>query len=304
MKIEAAVALEIGALNQPIITAYHLGRIIFSLYKAKSYQGKPLAYLRKDATLGRARYRGILKELETSGVLRTSAVARHRDVFSVLAQKIPSAEEIACCIDPFCYVSHLSAMEYHGLTDRLPKVLFLSGAEPACWKRLASEKMQKELGESFEDYMEAGLPALKRLSLEKIAKKTVNLYATKSYDAGAYIKIQGQSLKVSSIGRTFLDMIRHPSLCGGIYHVLEAYSENASRYLRLIVNEVDRHGTIIDKIRTGYILDERVGLNDPAVENWRMEVQRGGSRKLVAEAPYAPTYSEKWGLSINIEEIE
>ena len=62
--------------------------------------------------------------------------------------------------------------------------------------------------------------------------------------------------------------------------------------------------TIIDKIRTGYILDERVGLNNTAVENWRMEVQRGGSRKLVAEAPYAPTYSEKWGLSINIEEIE
>jgi predicted transcriptional regulator of viral defense system len=41
----------------------------------------------------------------------------------VLGQDQASAEVIICCIAPFCYLSHLSATEYHGLTDRLPKLL-------------------------------------------------------------------------------------------------------------------------------------------------------------------------------------
>jgi len=304
MKLETAVALEIGALNKEIITSYQLGRIIFALYQAKIYQGKPIAYLREESSPTRARYRKILQSLESSGVLSNSSTAKHPEIFSVLSQTSASADEIACSIDPFCYVSHLSAMEYHGLTDRFPKVLFLSGAEPTHWKQLATERMVKDLGEAYKSYLETELPPLKRFPLKKIAKKTISLYATKHYDAGAYIRVQGQSLKVSSIGRTFLDMIRQPSLCGGIYHVLEAYSEYSDRYLRLIVDEVQQHGTIIDKIRAGYILDERIRLEHPTIETWVKNVQRGGSRKLVAENPYAPTYSEKWGLSINIEESE
>ena len=304
VKIETAIALEFGALNQSIITSYQLGRIIFALYQAKSYQGKPIAYLREESAPNRARYRKILQNLESSGLLSNSSTAKHPEIFSVLAQNTVSADEIACSIDPFCYVSHLSAMEYLGLTDRLSKVLFLSGAEPARWKQLATEKMLKDLGEAYKRYLETELPHLKRFSLKKIGKKTISLYTTKHYDAGAYTRVQGQALKVSSIGRTFLDMIRQPSLCGGIYHALEAYSDNAARYLRLIVDEVQRHGTIIDKVRVGYILDERIGLKHPTIETWLENVQRGGSRKLVAENPYTPTYSEKWGLSINIEEIE
>ena len=304
MKIEAAIATEIGALNQSIITSYQLGRIIFALYQTKSYQGKPIAYLREESAPNRARYRKILQSLESSGVLSNSSTVKHPEIFSVLSQSPASADEITCSIDPFCYVSHLSAMEYHGLTDRFPKVLFLSGAEPAHWKQLATDRMIKDLGEAYKSYLETELPTLKRLSLKKIAKKTISLYATKHYDAGAYKRVQGQALRVSSIGRTFLDMIRQPSLCGGIYHVLEAYSENAGRYLRLIVDEVQQHGTIIDKVRVGYILDERIGLEHPTIATWIKNVQRGGSRKLVAENPYAPTYSEKWGLSINIEETE
>ena len=304
MKIEAAVALEIGALNQSIITSYQLGRIIFALYQAKNCQGKPIAYLREESTPTRARYRKILQSLESSGVLSNSSTAKHPEIFSVLSQNTATADEISCLIDPFCYVSHLSAMEYHGLTDRFSKVLFLSGADPAQWKQLATERMEKDLGVAYKKYTETALPTLKKFSLKKIAKKTISLYATKHYDAGAYIRVQGQALKVSSIGRTFLDMIRQPSLCGGIYHVLEAYSDNADRYLRLILDEVQQHGTIIDKIRVGYILDERIGLEHPTIATWVKNAQRGGSRKLVAENPYAPTYSEKWGLSINIEEIE
>jgi predicted transcriptional regulator of viral defense system len=97
-------------------------------------------------------------------------------------------------------------------------------------------------------------------------------------------------------------MIRDPSLCGGIYHVLDVYAQNAERYLLLIVNEVQQHGSLIDKARAGYILDERLGLPHPIIEAWKASVQRGGSRKLSTKDPYMPVFSEKWDLSINIFE--
>ena len=93
-------------------------------------------------------------------------------------------------------------------------------------------------------------------------------------------------------------------LTGGIYHVLDLFAEHAPRYLRLIVDEIDRHGTNIDKVRAGYVLAERLNLTHPAFEVWRTFAQRGGSRKLYAPAGYSPRFSETWCLSINIDEPE
>lgn len=301
MKVTTATALEIGELKRPVVTAYQLGVIIFSLYTTKTYQGKALRFLKREAPQ-RGSYNNIIKKLIASGVLNRTIGMSHPEIFSVLSQRISSAGEAACCVNPFCYVSHLSAMEYHGFTDRLPKMLFMSEPNPAIWKKLANERMEKDLGSSLKTYIDAGLPRLRRLHLKKITRKTVNVQTSAHYNPGAYITVQGTDLKVSSIGRTFLDMIRYPSLCGGIYHVLDIYSQQAERYLRLIVEEVQQHGTLIDKVRVGYILDERLGLSHPIIDTWKTSVQRGGSRKLSTDAPYAPVFSEKWNLSINIED--
>ncbi len=301
MEISKATTLEIGQLNRPIVTAYQIGLIVFTLYKTKTYRGEKLSRLTKGLPQ-RNDYTRAIRSLLSSGSIQNTPAILHRDVFAVLSQNDPSAGEAACCVDPFCYVSHLSAMEHHGFTDRMPKLLFLSAPKPAAWTRLANEKMQKDLGEDLKEYMEAGLPTLRRLRLPKIAGKTVSVQTSAHYDSGAYVTTQGMALRVSGIGRTFLDMIREPDLCGGIYHVLDIFAQNAPRYLRLILDEVQQHGSGIDKARVGYILDERLGLSDPRIETWAKNVQRGGSRKLVAQSPYAPVFSEKWALSLNIEE--
>ncbi len=301
MKISTAAALEIGQLNRPIVTSYQVGLVIFFLYKEKTYRGEKLSLLTKDLPQ-RSDYARIIRSLLASGSLQNTSKISHRDVYAVLSQNDPSAGDAACCVDPFCYVSHLSAMEHHGFTDRLPKLLFLSAPKPAAWTRLANEKMQKDLGKALDEYKNAGMPILRRMRLPRIAGKTVSIQTSAHYDAGAYVATQGTALRVSSIGRTFLDMVRDPDLCGGIYHVLDVFEQNAPRYLRLIVDEVDQHGNGIDKARFGYILDERLGLSDPRIDVWAKGVQRGGSRKLVAQSPYAPVFSEKWALSLNIEE--
>jgi hypothetical protein len=62
---------------------------------------------------------------------------------------------------------------------------------------------------------------------------------------------------------------------------------------------VQQHGTDIDKVRAGYVLEEKCGLESPVFADWVGAAKRGGSRKLVANQPYSSIYSERWCLSLN-----
>ncbi len=301
MEIRTALALEIGHLNQPVVTSYHLGRLIFQLYETGTYKGEKLDRIQKDYP-NRKDYNRLVKNLLRAGVLQERKIVPNPEVFTVLGKAESSSSDVVCCIDPFAYVSHMSAMEWHGLTDRIPKILFISSPAPPHWKRFALEKMKKDLGtnESYAIYRHSGLPQLRRLRLAKVGRETVHRHA--SLHPGAFVTVRDRPLRVATIGRTFLDMIREPDLCGGIYHVLDVYKEHVERYLQLVVGQIDRHGTKIDKVRGGYILEERLGLSHKTISKWVKFAQRGGSRKLYAHSEYSSHFSEKWCLSLNIEE--
>lgn len=299
MDIQKATALEIGNLNQPVVTLYQISVIIFRLYKQGSYQNEKFWRLKKK-NAARSDCRRIVQQLLTRGVLSESASVRRTEVFSILGMKEDSPNEVVCCIDPFAYISHLSAMEWHGLTDRTAHTLFYSSPPTKAWREFARDKMVKDMGnESIEEFLLQNLPRLKRINLQKIGRLTVHRYL--SEHLGAFTSIQNRCLRVSTIGRTFLDMLREPDLCGGIYHVLDVFEEHGPRYRKLIVDEIDRHGNQIDKVRAGYILAERMEIDDPRINKWKTVVQRGGSRRLYAGSPYSPEYSEDWCLSINVE---
>ncbi|MCA6504553.1 MAG: hypothetical protein IM580_18660, partial [Pseudanabaena sp. M090S1SP2A07QC] len=220
------------------------------------------------------------------------------NIFTLLGRSDGDPEDIACTVDPFCYMSHLSAMSYHGLTDRIPKKLFISSHPTKIWQSLAKEKMQKDLGNDFESYCEHGLPKLVRPNMNKIDK--TDLHCLNSMHLGAYKNVRGRSLIVSTIGRTFLDMLRNPELCGGINHILDVFDEYGKKYLRLITDDIDKYGEPIDKVRAGYILNERLGINNEIINGWSSFAQRGGSRKLDSSAEYSPEWSDKWKISLNI----
>ena len=301
MEIQTALALEIGHLKQPVVTSYDIGQLVFQLYQAKTYKGEKLSRIQKDYP-ERQDYNRLVKMLLRAGVLQEKKTVPNPEVFTVLGTGQPSSGEVACCVDPFAYVSHLSAMEWHGLTDRIPKTLFISSPAPPDWKKFSLERMLKDLGgsEAYAVYRYSRFPQLRRLNLAKIGRETVHRHA--SLHPGAFIALRDRWLRVATIGRTFLDMIREPDLCGGIYHVLGVYQEHAERYLQLVVDEIDQHGTKIEKTRGGYILEERLGLNHETIGKWVKFAQRGGSRKLYAHSEYSPRFSEKWCLSLNIEE--
>lgn len=298
MDIIKALTLSLGDLDEPVITSYMLGKTLHALYRDKKYKGEDISKLQKEYC-DKSDYNKYVDRLLSEGILAPYK-GMPNTVFSLLGRKSNSAEDIACTVDPFCYVSHLSAMSYHGLTNRIPSKLHLSTPGPKHWQEAASKKMEQELKPDLSVYIENRLPKLQKVQFQKIGNKEIHLHH--SSHLGAYKRVKGRPLRVSSIGRTFLEMLRDPQFCGGMNHALEVFDEHAKTYLRLITDEVSANGTSIEKVRAGYILSERLGLSNEAVLNWKNSVQRGGSRKLDPSAEYVPVWSDTWCISLNIFE--
>ena len=297
MKISKAITLAIGELEQPVVTSYQLGVILFNLYKEKHYKGEAIASLQKSYP-DSGTYNRKINQLQEEGILTSYKGFPAKSVYSLLGRSHDSVEDIVCTVDPFCYVSHLSAMEYHGLTNRIPSKLFISSPAPKRWKEYAREKMEKDLKDDAGIYNQNNIPELKRTRFEKIDRREIHRFSSVHW--GAYKNIKGRMMRVSTIGRTFLDMLKNPELCGGINHVLEIFEEHAEDYQQLIIDEIDQHGGPIDKVRAGYILDERLKLEFDEKKDWLKSAQRGGSRKLDASSEYEPVWSENWCLSLNV----
>ncbi|VAW80899.1 hypothetical protein MNBD_GAMMA12-3988 [hydrothermal vent metagenome] len=298
MEFIRALTLSLGEIKDPVITSYRLGLIIHLLYQTKQYKTESIDKIKKDYA-DKQDFNRHLHSLLNEGILDKYR-SLPSSVYTLLGRTTHSTEDVCCTIDPFCYVSHLSAMEYHGLSNRLPVKLYLSSPSTKKWTEYAKDKMKKDLKDSWQVYIDNKMPKLLRTELKKISKKEIHRFG--SLHLGAYKAVQDRTMRVATIGRTFLDMLRNPELCGGINHVLEVYTEHAEAYTRLITDEIEQHGTAIDKVRAGYIFDERLKIKNNVVESWTSYAQRGGSRKLDASSEYIPKWSDKWSLSLNVFE--
>jgi len=294
--LSRAIALELGVLDQPAVTTYQLGLIVFRLYLDKQVQGHPLRITKPVP--GSSEFSAALSSVLESGVLQPLRTTPKIAAFEILGRRNAPAREIACTVDPFCYLSHLSAMAFHGITDRISRTLYLTTPPSTDWRRYALDRMHSDLGGDYDQYLSSGFPELSRPRLQKIDSTPIYVYS--SLHLGAFRSIRGKSLRVATIGRTFLDMLREPRLCGGIAHVVSVFEKHANAYVRLIADELEAHGKPIDKVRAGYILTERCQVKDSTIESWARFAKRGGSQKLDASGEYSPTFSERWCLSINV----
>lgn len=292
-----AATLALSRFRPPVLTQYSLGTLVYHLCAAGRIDGLKLPMGRQPPE--RRHFQQVMDFLVEYGVATRVRGFPDKSVLTLIGRPDPSPQEIACTIDPFAYLSHLSAMEFHGLTDRFPRDIYLTTPAPAAWRKFADERMAKDLGDHLSAYLEAGFPRLQRIRMNKILDRSVHV--THSLHLGAYKSVPSAELRVATIGRTFLEMLREPDLCGGIRHVIDIYRQRAGRYVTLIASEVDRHGTAIDKARAGYILEELCDIRSPQIQEWARHAQRGGSRKLYAKGEYSPKFSERWCLSLNVD---
>lgn len=275
--------------KKPVISHYELVKYLFDLYQTKTFDGVPVGKISVDAPDTRVINKNI-NEIIKLGLLRR---IDGFNLYGLSGWDEPSPQQIICTLNPFCYLSYFSAMEWHGITDRIPKVIYATTCSVRQFQFLAKQQTQK-------DFDGMSPPAsIPRIAPGKIDGRRVEMHSTNNFSNVKELEGSG-GVRVTSLGRTFLDMLKEPTRCGGFRHILQVFSEHAEQSLPLIVREIDRYGNSMDKARTGYILEERLGLSHEIIDNWKQGVQRGGSRKLVASEPYASEYSETWYISINI----
>lgn len=284
-----AIQDKLAVWERPIVTDYELAVLMTA----------QLVALHMEPS--KSIYQAVVKHLGAFSLIAPSKDFKSGMVYHLFGRMKPNPMEVACSVDPFAYVSHLSAMEYHGLTDRFSKILYLTTPPDNEWRAMATSRMERDLGDQIRAFQLAKLPTLKRPVFDRVEGQRVELMRRSS--RGVFKTVKQPSIRVAMVGRTFLDMVREPDNCGGIQHVVDTYQERGGRYLSLITEEVDRHGKPVEKVRAGYLLDEVCDLHSSVIDSWTEHAQRGGSRMLDPQGEYAPEHSEKWQLSINVPSL-
>ena len=91
----------------PVITEYDINRYLFTLYQTKEINGLKIGKISLD-------FPDVHVIANAIGKLIRSGFIKRIDCFSayeISNSKIPSSYQVVCAINPFCYLSHISAMD-------------------------------------------------------------------------------------------------------------------------------------------------------------------------------------------------
>lgn len=279
----AHLAEMLEELGRPIISSYDLHRLIQGMHRE---HGKKLRLRRETPT--RDDYKRLQRQLRHANVIRRDQDYGTR--FRVLAVSDLPADEIVCLVDRLCHVSHLSAMQRWGMTDRVPKALMITRPDNGTAQARLRDIMAEEGGKT-------PFPPRNPLHPEKVRHRPVQVHESKY--PGTSIRNRNSFMRLATASQTFLDMLREPDLCGGMSHVLDVWRTHADIHLEGVVKAVDASGSAIVKCRAGYIIEEILGLENGRVETWKAFAQRGGSRRLDPSRKFVPEHSESWMISLN-----
>lgn len=307
---EALTSWLLNEYHLPVISKEQLSLQIYIFYLKKEYNGERIYQIRKEKA-GSNEFENNISKLLRSGVIsRVSSndsyhayphlIGGFYEVFFVKGNDKISEVDIICSTFPYGYISYLSAMEWHNITDKIPKVIHFTTCKSNEWKdRYFSEFEKKNL-----DITDA------RKFMPRFPRNTdlngIPLIVTQETNFIEPMKSRNSPTRVSSIGKTFMDMTRRPDYCGGEDHVLDTFIEYGKKYASLIIKDVDRFGRSIDKARVGFILDKIVGIDNSRLKNWKAESgkTRGSSKMLSPKMPFSPYFDDEWSISINIEMVQ
>jgi predicted transcriptional regulator of viral defense system len=209
------------------------------------------------------------------------------------ASILPSPQEaIIQEANPVAVFSHFTAAAYHDLTNEIPAALHLTDCKRGC-NRLP-------LGTAPEDWSD--IRSARRRMPETIDSTSIRWFQTKAeWDFGHVIGyVQGCPIYVTDLERTLLDALRFPDRSGGAFEVLRMWRRAVPKLrLEVLSDYTERFNQTLLRQRVGFLL-EHLGLAHPAFDDWAQHSVRGSSAKLVANADFSPTYSERWNLSINV----
>ena len=131
----------------------------------------------------------------------------------------PSAIEVAAAIRASAYLCHSTAVFVHGLTDQLPRVLYVN-YEQSVKPKPSGGLTQDRLDQAFRRKQRESTFAFDYGEYKIILLSGKN---TKSLEVQNVQVPGGGRVRVTSIERTLIDIAVRPTYAGGVYQVLEAY---------------------------------------------------------------------------------
>ncbi|MFD1992790.1 hypothetical protein ACFSGI_22685 [Paenibacillus nicotianae] len=125
-----------------------------------------------------------------------------------------SAEYVASHIFTDTYLSHYSAVDFHGLTREIIKTVFTSREHSSAKYTDSAEMDQERINYAFSKKM--------RKSNQYFEYNKQRIYLLSSKDGEIGIQSYND-LRVSTIERTLIDIAVRPEYCGGVYEVLNVF---------------------------------------------------------------------------------
>lgn len=169
------------------------------------------------------------------------------------------------------YIGFWSALNYHGLSDQIPKSVFVS-----------TKKAKKPLIILNTEFIFVQLNQNKFFGIERI-------------------EIEGGNVNISNANKTIADCLDHPEHSGGIEEVARSIYFN---HKELNFEKIKQFGLRMKNItilkRLGYILEKSNLLEEYQDIFEGIKLSKGYS-KLDTISQEKGKYNEKWNLLINIE---
>jgi predicted transcriptional regulator of viral defense system len=169
------------------------------------------------------------------------------------------------------YISYWSALNYHGLSDQIPRTVFIATTKP-----------RKPVKALYSEFSFVKLSRKKFFGFEKTEIEAVNV-------------------NIANREKTIADCLDHPEHCGGIEEIARAifFSHDEVDFTK-ITKYALRMGNLTMLKRLGYILD-KCGLLEKRGNALKNVSLSKGYSILDPLAPRRGRYNERWRLLANVE---
>jgi predicted transcriptional regulator of viral defense system len=131
----------------------------------------------------------------------------------------PSAYAVAASLRSNAYLTHSSAVFLHGLTDQIPRTVFVNSEQSA------KPKPSGGLSQEGIDRAYSNQQRLSTFTFEYEDYRITLLSGkhTGRLEVSSLITDAGEALEVTKLERTLIDIAVRPVYAGGVFQVLEAY---------------------------------------------------------------------------------
>lgn len=205
----------------------------------------------------------------------------------------PSPFQLALSLMPRSYLCHLTAVFLHGLTDQLPKTIYVN-QEQTPKPRGSSRLTQEALNRAFANRQRTSSLVF---TFGDYRFVVLSGKQTEDLEVGRIVGPSGEVLRATKLERTLIDIVVRPVYSGGIPTVIDAYraaqAQASVNTLRATLKKLDYVYPYHQAI--GFIM-ERAGYDERQTERLR---------ELGTEVDFYlgyglkdPDYDPKWRLFV------